>query len=455
MHSKKGVVFYFCLLAIFLSRSALAAGNTPLGQIGTDFTQYFETELAKLGLRVPGQPPGLGATATGSIGIDYTPEARCADSNWAPFTTPVACNPQLSFSCNSNDLSGCPKTCQACYDADLANLQSTLRVGTITSYQPNYYILTTADRLKIKVLQGLYNDAIPSLAAPDSQGTCMYAGQSTPLCGSKYAMALLEGACGSTVPWDPKTFCNTSAYIEPLGGFINDGTIVGIQIGNEAWNTTVDNQLVTTQMLSTAAQVLKAALAAGSFKNVPMVVSLVNGQEQSVCTGTAPPANVDFIAAHPYCNFVSGVPPQWQFSGDGAGCWTQVQQLFADNAQKYCGAANTFIGETGYNSGCPNNPNVPASSLTDEQSFISSLKSSTCQSTPDNSFPTFLFAYADVCPESGCLAGCSGSTFTGGNGYFGVFHTSGYRTKGPIVQKFAPPSLTCSTTLLRLPLPRF
>ena len=53
------------------------------------------------------------------------------------------------------------------------------------------------------------------------------------------------------------------------------------------------------------------------------------------------------------------------------------------------------------------------------------------------------------------LAGCSGSTFTGGNGYFGVFHTSGYLTKGPIVQKFAPPSLTCSTTLLKLPLPRF
>jgi len=51
---------------------------------------------------------------TNSIGIDYTPEARCSDNNWST-ATPVACNPQLSFACTKGDpLSTCPRSCQNC-----------------------------------------------------------------------------------------------------------------------------------------------------------------------------------------------------------------------------------------------------------------------------------------------------------------------------------------------------
>ena len=87
------------------------------------------------------------------------------------------------------------------------NLQSTLSTSEITAYQPNYYILTAADQLHIKVLQGLFNDAIPSLAAASTATNCTYAGAPIALCGSKYAGAILDGACGTTTPWNPATFC--------------------------------------------------------------------------------------------------------------------------------------------------------------------------------------------------------------------------------------------------------
>jgi hypothetical protein len=95
-------------------------------------------------------------------------------------------------------LSLCPTTCQACYVSDLTNLQSTLSTSEITAYQPNYYILTAADQLHIKVLQGLFNDAIPSLAAWSTATNCTYAGAAIALCGAKYADAILDGACGTT-----------------------------------------------------------------------------------------------------------------------------------------------------------------------------------------------------------------------------------------------------------------
>jgi hypothetical protein len=102
-------------------------------------------------------PPSLGSPSPiTSIGIDYTPESRCSDNNWST-TTPVACNPQLAFTRPTGDpLSQCPSSCQACYVSDLTNLQSMLGTSTITAYQPNYYILTAADQLTIKVIQGLH-----------------------------------------------------------------------------------------------------------------------------------------------------------------------------------------------------------------------------------------------------------------------------------------------------------
>src|SRR5215472_802865 len=132
---------------------AQPTGRSSTQQTTAEFDHKFSKKLLK---NLHG--------AANSIGIDYTPEARCSDNNW--FTrTPVACNPQLSFMCTGNNpLSTCPSSCQSCYNGDLANLKNSLGVSTITSYQPNYYILTTAQNLKIKVLQGTFNDAIPSLA---------------------------------------------------------------------------------------------------------------------------------------------------------------------------------------------------------------------------------------------------------------------------------------------------
>lgn len=393
-------------------------------------------------------PPLLGDSL---IGIDYTPESRCSDNNWKT-TTPVACNPQLSFACPSGDPQNplmCPTLCQACYDNDLINLQSSLSVSTITAYQPNYYILTAAHKHNIKVLQGLFNDAITSLATPSTATNCTYAGAPIALCGSKYADAMLDGACGTTTPWNPATFCGGGAYIEALnfptgstGQFIEDGTIIGIQLGNEALGVTVNGQTITAKTISDAALTLRTALNARGFTKIPIVVSLVLGQEQTFCAGGLPPANVDAIAAHPYCDNVASVPPQWP--NDGAQCWKQVQTLFSTISQKYCGASHTFIGETGYNTGCPNSTNVPSTTISDEQTFISDLKTSTCSVPSASGFPTFLFAYSDVCPSTGCKPGCSDPGLPiEGNGYFGIYHTEGYLTKGIAVAKFPPPSLKC------------
>ena len=440
-----------CLIWLVVTGQALAAGIPGIGNQENDFTNFFQTELSRLGLGKLRSPLGgaLGGTSN-TIGIDYTPESRCSDNNWST-STPAACNPQLSFACPTGDpLSLCPTSCQACYEADLAHLQSSLSVSSITSYQPNYYILTSSSGLHIKVLQGLFNDAIPSLAAPSTSTNCTFSGAPIGLCGSKYADAILDGACGTTTPFNPATFCTGGPYVEPLNypsgtnaqQFIKNGTIVGIQLGNEALGTVVNNQTITTQMISTAAQTLRAALNARGFTTLPIVVSLVLGQEQTFCSNTAPPAGVNFVAAHPYCNFVASVPPSWP--NNGTQCWQQVQSLFSTVSQKYCGASHTFIGETGYNSGCPNSPNVPSTTIADEQTFIKDLMTSTCATASPSGFPTYLFAYADVCPSTGCAAGCSDAGLPNeGNGYFGIFHTQNYMTEGPAVAKFTPPSLTC------------
>jgi hypothetical protein len=206
---------------------------------------------------------------------------------------------------------------------------------------------------------------------------------------------------------------------------------------------TVNGQVVTPQMISTAAQTLRTALNARGFTRIPIVVSLVLGQESTFCSNGAPPAYVDFIAAHPYCQDVAGVPPSWP--NDGAQCWQQVQTDFSTISQASCGASHTFIGETGYNTGCPNSPNVPVGLVGQEEKFIANLKTS-CAAVSQSGFPTFLFAYSDVCPSTGCAPGCSDAGLPiEGNGYFGIFHTQNYMTEGPAIAKFPPPLLKCLT----------
>ena len=142
------------------------------------------------------------------------------------------------------------------------------------------------------------------------------------------------------------------------------------------------------------------------------------------------------------------MPPSWP--NDGSQCWQQVQSLFSTISQKHCAAARTFIGETGYNTGCPSSVNVPSTTISAEQKFIQDLQTATCSADSASGFPTFLFAYSDVCPSTGCTPGCKDAGLPNvSNGYFGIFYTKDYMTEGPAVAKFTAPSLACTSRLRR------
>jgi hypothetical protein len=422
----KTVILFVLALLLF----ATGCGNsTPSGGVGS-------------GAPSPG-------TAFSGLNVDYAPEGRCSDDDWST-TTPAACSPQLSFtSCQAGVLSSCAANCQACYNSDISTINS-LKVGTITIYQPNYYILKSADSSGIKVVLGLYNDSVSGLAQPDTATNCTYGGQPFPYCGTKYATALFGGTCGNITPWAPATFCESSStnpnatYVAALnssvGEFLQDGTVVGIQVGNEILGQ------VSAATLSTAAQNLRSALNAAGFGSVKVIVSLIEGQAATFCSGGTPPAGVDYIADHVYCSVgssggVASTPPVWPTGSNPAQtCWTQVQSVFATD-QNSCGAANVFLGETGYNTGCPSV--YGQQQVSNEQSFITQAVNAACQSQVSGPLAPFLFEFGDVCPAGGCLAGCPNEPQEG-NGYFGLYYTQGYQTKGSLVSKFSStPSLSC------------
>jgi len=141
---------------------------------------------------------------------------------------------------------------------------------------------------------------------------------------------------------------------------------------------------------------------------------------------------------------VPNLPPTWPLedgvtaAAGGEACSEQVFTIYNDNAVASCGADNVFIGETGYNTGCPGGADE-ANHTSAAESFVSDLVTTAC----NDGINTFLFIYADECPESGCLAGCEGGPEVG-NGYFGIYHTENYDTKGDLVLKFdTAPTLTC------------
>ncbi len=186
-----------------------------------------------------------------------------------------------------------------CFNSDLSTIK-TLNVGTITIYQPNYYILTAAQSSGIKVVLGLYDDSVSGLAASNSAINCTYGGAPYPYCGTAYANALFNGTCGNLTPWPPATFCESSSnnpnatYVAALnssaGQFLLNGTVVGIQLGNEILGQ------VSAATLSTAAQNLRTALNAAGFSNIKIIVSLIEGQAAQFCSNGVPPTGVDYIA---------------------------------------------------------------------------------------------------------------------------------------------------------------
>ncbi|MCC7344016.1 MAG: hypothetical protein IT573_03685 [Deltaproteobacteria bacterium] len=384
------------------------------------------------------------------IAIDYDPEARCSDDNWTT-NTPVACSPQLSFTCPApppgdpfQNLSGCPDRCQSCFDQDLAALKSNLLVGTITVYQPNYYILKAAQAQGLKVLLGLFNDSVLALTKTNDGNTdCTFAGFPA-LCGDGVVASLVDGACGATTPWAPQTFCTAGTYIPALKPFFDDGTVVGIQLGNEILSSPINGVTLTPAQVQAAATTLRNGLNQRSYTGIPVIVSSVAGLEKDLCADGAPLPNIDGIASHPYCNNVASVPPAWPFESGNTpaqaakACADQVLSIFQEVAVTPCGADHVFIGETGYNTGCPG-ASDEANHLAAAESFFPEMVSLACQ----NNIPLFFFDYVDACPAGGCLPGCSGEANVG-NGYFGIYHTENYLTKGDLVLKYsAVPNLGC------------
>ena len=468
------------------------------------------------------------------IGLDYAPEARCSDNNpsWMPGARPIACQPQLGEKGCRDNLDTCPARCQQCYDDDLGFIRSQLKVKTITIYAPNYYILKAAHRLGMKVIVGLYNDSVLGLAMPAGRTNCTYGGAPLYLCGSDYASAVLDGACidksggnpfaqcsnrcslradpaRDCVKGDcscnsdadckgPANRCLSGSYIPPLsspltGDFLRDGTVIGIQLGNEFFGDCqipkVEGQnqkccahnrktnqcrawTVDRRVFSAAAQTLRQALQRRGLGKVKITVSLVEEQGPRFCRDGAPPPGIDYVAAHPYCDFQANVPPYWSTSS-GAQCWEAARKEFAVD-QKACGAQHTYIGETGYNTGCPSMMDARAQ-LKAGNDFVRTMVRSqaACDGIAGSPapFPDFLFEFGDTCPAGGCISGCGdplqcnpdccckhqctsekicspGCPECLGNGYFGLYHTPGYTTVGfPPVAKFNPtPSLLCPTS---------
>ncbi len=466
------------------------------------------------------------------IGLDYAP-VRCAGDNpyWLRRDAVAICNPQLGTpqrQCNGST-SNCPGLCAKCYGEDLAFIRHQLKVNTITIYQPSYYILKEAQRLGMKVVVGLLNDSVIGLASPARRKDCTYGAAPLHLCGSDYAAALIDGACIDHAGGDPYKLCTShcaarsnpardcvhgdcscqsdsdcrgdsnrclgGAYLAPMnnpaaGEFLRDGTVIAIQLGNEffqaceplvvpgihqpccsrdpktgrctAWT-------VTRRVISAAARTLRAALNARGLDRVKITVNLVQEQGRKFCRHGKPPPGVDYVATHSYCDFVAQMPPQW-LTHSGAQCWERARREFAID-QKACGASTTYIGETGFNSGCPTAPNARAL-LDAERDFVDAMVGAqpACNSRPNPAapFPNFLYEFEDVGPATGCMAGCGDRRRCSynccckhvcsanqrcepdcprcvGNGYFGLYHAPGYGTDGfPPVPKFAPmPSLLC------------
>jgi hypothetical protein len=474
-----------------------------------------------------------GDTQFSPLGIDYAPETRCSDNDpqWLSGERPRACDPQLGESaCGAdNGLAACPARCEKCYDDDLAFIQRELKVNAVTIYAPNYYILKAARRHGMKVVVGLYNDSVLGLATPTNQSNCSYGGVALYLCGSDYASALIEGGCIDTAGGDPfapcanrcairsdpardcvkhDCSCETDAqckgsgneclagsYIDPLnnpatGEFLRDGTVIAIQLGNEFFDQCQIPEIpgqnqpccahakatgecrawtVNRQVYSTAAQTLRRALNRRGLSRVKISVALVERQGVDFCRDGKPPPGIDYIAAHPYCDFVADVPPNWT-KATGAECWQQVRdEEFAVDA-KACGASHTYIGEAGYNSGCPLMTDG-SSKLNAERDFIAAMLNDEPEcngKTNAAPMPNFLFEFGDTCPPGGCISGCGDPQQCNpkcccrhqcgdgavcapncpsclGNGYFGVYRTPGYATIGfPPEPKFnPPPSLMC------------
>ena len=274
-----------------------------------------------------------------------------------------------------------------------------------------------------------------------SGNTCM-AGQcsQTRECSNGGCLCVTDSECGGK-------HCVRNAYLPPLKEFFDNGTVICVQLGNEVFA----NDL-TLAMVQAAAQTMRDALNKRSYGNLPIVVSVVTGnaEKHGLCTGGKPVTPIDLVAAHPYCAGAGGVgvsskPPAWPFEPADTNsrpitdqeamqaaeeCAQNAIDTYLENEGMVCGREHTFIGETGYSTGCPGLPGE-----TNHVKVWSLFPDRMIQKACVNNIQLFLFENVDVCEATGCLAGCA-DTPEIGQGYWGFYYTENYGVSGMAIPKF-------------------
>ena len=99
--------------------------------------------------------------------------------------------------------------------------------------------------------------------------------------------------------------------------------------------------------------------------------------------------------------FIRGFPQRFVPAPSEPTPRDQVKKDFVDISQKQCGAPHVFIGETGFNTGCPGVYGTQY--VADATTFVTGVTQWACE----QSLGLFHFAYVDACPAGGCLAGCA------------------------------------------------
>ena len=276
----------------------------------------------------------------------------------------------------------------------------------------------------------------------------------------------------------------------PLSGeFLRDGTVIGIQMGNEFFQGCqipevpgkhqpccshsektgrCNAWVVNREVMSTAAQTMRAALDRRGLNNIKIECRAGRGTGTAFLSKRRAPAGSGLYRRSSLlrlCRQPASLLDHCERSrmlGTGAQPGVRVNQ-------KACGVTHTYIGETGFNSGCPLTANQEM--LQAENDFVAAMVKAepACNGQRNPTpLPNFLFEFGDVCPPQGCIAGCgdpqrcnptcccqhkcsaaircdAGCPACVGNGYFGLFHTPNYGTSGfPPEPKLDPmPSLMC------------
>ncbi len=263
--------------------------------------------------------------------------------------------------------------CADCYEVDMEQM-STVGVGLIRLYSPNYSVTEAASKKGVSVVVGTENATLTKLANDPSFATTFLKGQ-----------------------YDP--------YITPLEPHIKDGTIVGIILGNEV-NGSFGCTPCSPTVVGDAATNLRTALNAITGGSDVKIATTLVGIPTSPTTPTAADycnqTNLDGVGYDLYCPLKGQSPPGATVVCTGknmpAGCNTPPQCVdvsitgwYETNNPAAC-AGKAFIAETGYTTGNTSNPGSNDSSLyTDLTTMLDTYQTWACT----NHVQSFYFEWFD------------------------------------------------------------